>query len=328
MTENRKDRTINRREFIKQTATAGAASIFIGGGVLALGSRRKKSAAILSIYQPKKYRVAAGSRYPTLAAVRGTDSRQAVVSAITLIGGIETFIAMNDNVVIKPNIGWDRTPELGANTNPDVIAELTRLCLLAGASKVTVIDISCNDPERCYNRSGIKAAAQAEGAGVLIPNDSLFAEVDFGDQSLGRWQVLKPILECDKLINAPVVKHHSLSGMTAGMKNWLGALTGPRNRLHQNIGENIAELARLFQPTLTIVDATRVLYRNGPTGGRLDDVKAFNTIAASTDQVAAEAYATRFLNKDIADFPYIGITEKMGLGKAVLSSAEIAEVEV
>ncbi|MCP4580252.1 MAG: DUF362 domain-containing protein [candidate division Zixibacteria bacterium] len=319
---------MKRRNFIKQTATATAASIVVGGGILLLGSRDGQSNDQLDIYKPKAWRVPLDPNRPVLAAAKGKDWRLATAAAIGALGGIETFIKAGDIVCIKPNIGWDRTPQLGANTHPDVVAELIHLCLAAGAGKVIVVDVTCNDSNRTYNRSGIKAASEAEGAEVIIAGDSHYAKVDFGTESLGLWKVLKPILECDKLINVPVVKHHSLSGMTAGMKNWFGAITGPRNLLHQNINENIAELGRLFQPTLTVEDATRVLQRNGPTGGRVDDVNTYDSVIASTDQVAADSYVTRYLSLNPDKFPYLGMAEEMGLGLITPPPDKIAEIEV
>ena len=319
---------MNRRDFIKQTSQAAAATAIIGGGVLFLGNRRGDDDNGQNSLNLKNYQVEPLSDKPALAAVTGNDWRKTTAAAIAAIGGIEHFIAKGDKVCIKPNIGWDRTPELGANTHPEVVTEIIDLCLKAGASKVIVVDVTCNSARRTYNRSGIKDAAEKAGAEVLMENESLFAEVDFGLDSLGKWQVLKPILECDKLINVPVVKHHSLSGMTAAMKNWFGAVTGPRNRLHQGIDDNIAELGRLFQPTLTIEDATRVLQRNGPTGGRIDDVITYNAVIASTDQVAADSYVTRYLSKKPGDFDFIANAEQLGVGISKPADNKIAEIEV
>ncbi len=323
-----KEGFMKRREFIKQTAAATAASFVITSGILVCGSRNDETDRATRAYRQKKYQIDMAPDRPLLAAAYSKDYRKAVASAITALGGIEFFIAKGDKVVIKPNIGWDRTSEQGANTHPEVVAELTRLCLLAGAGKVTIVDVPCNDPRRTYNRSGIKAAAENEGADVIIADDSHFAKIDFGLNSLGGWKVLKPVLECDKLINVPVVKHHSLPGITSGMKNWFGVLTGPRNRLHQDINYNIAELARLFQPTLTVEDATRVMQRNGPTGGRIEDVTSYDCIVASTDQVAADSYVTRFLDKKPSDFPYIKLAENMGLGTSHPPDDKIAEIDV
>jgi len=319
---------MKRRDFIKQTASAAAGATIIGGGILYFGKRNSGRIQTSPVYQPKKWGVDRDPDKPVLAAAKIKDWGMATAAALGALGGIETFIADGDYVCLKPNIGWDRTPQMGANTHPDIVAELVRLCLAAKAAKVVVVDVSCNAPDRTFNRSGIKEAAEKAGADVIIPNDGHFANIDFGPDSLGRWQVLKPILECDKLINMPIVKHHSLSGMTAAMKNWFGALTGPRNKLHQNINENVVELGRLFQPTLTVMDATRVLQRNGPTGGNLADVITFNTVIASTDQVAADAYATRYLNLKPASFSYLKMAEELGLGMISPQKEKIAEIEV
>ena len=319
---------MKRRDFIKQTASATAASLVIGGGILVCGNRNNEVKKAVSKFLLKNYRIESNPDWPIISAAHGQDYRKVVSSALAVFGGMESFISQNDKVCIKPNIGWDRTPEMAANTNPEVVAELVRLCLKAGAAKVIVVDVSCNDPKRTYNRSGIKAAAEAEGAEVIIPDSSRYTMVDFGDDSLGRWKVLKPVIECDKLINVPIVKHHSLSGITSGMKNWFGVITGPRNRLHQDINYNIAELGRLFQPTLIVEDATRVLMRNGPTGGRIDDVKIYDSVIISADQVAADAYVARFLNKTPADFPYIAIAEQKGLGVINPPENKIASIEV
>lgn len=319
---------MKRREFIRQSIEATAASILIGGGALWLGSRQNETNAATTVFKPKNYRTAIDPARPVLATVRGKDYKRAVELAIDALGGIGAFIAAGDYVCIKPNIGWDRTAAQGANTHPDIVAELTNLCHQAGAAKIVVIDVPCSAPERSYARSGIKAAAAEQGAEVIIADDSYLREIDFGPDSLGKWQVLKPVLECNKLINVPVIKHHSLSGMTGAMKNWFGSLSGPRNRLHQQIDDNLVELCRLFQPTLTIADATRVMQRNGPTGGRPDDLIEYDCVAASIDQVAIESYSTRFLKKNPADFPFIGEAERQGLGVIHPPDSKIAEIEI
>ena len=174
--------------------------------------------------------------------------------------------------MIKPNIAWDRTPEQAANTNPELVAEVVRQCWQAGAKRVIVTDVSCNEPRRCFQRSGIQAAARAEGAEVILPDPELFREVEMGGVVLKSWPVFTPFLEADKVINLPIAKHHGLTGATLGMKNWYGILGGQRNRLHQQIHQSLADLASFMLPTLTVMDCYRILLRNGPTGGNLEDV--------------------------------------------------------
>jgi uncharacterized protein (DUF362 family) len=325
---------MNRREFIKDTLTAGAAAILVTGGIILLGSRneasgQKPSAKNQKAGKPKDYRVTIDPAKPVLVSAKGKDYRKAVAETLLLLGGMEAFVTKGDVVCIKPNIGWDRTAEQGANTHPLIIAELVKLCIKAGAKKVMVTDVPCNSPDRTYNRSGIRAAAEAEGASVIFPENGQLVEMDFGSDSLGKWPILKPILEADKLINVPVVKHHSLpGGMTAAMKNWFGALSGPRGRLHQDIDNNLVELASLFRPTLTVVDATRVLQRNGPQGGQLSDLITYDTVVASTDQIAAEAYVTRFMNKKPADFPYVKLAQDRGLGIMAPPDDKIVAIDI
>ncbi len=217
--------------------------------------------------------------------------------------------------MIKPNIAWDRTPEQAANTNPDVVAEVVRQCWQAGAKRVIVTDVSCNEPRRCFQRSGIQAAARAEGAEVILPDPDNFREVDMGGVVLKNWPVFAPFLEADKIFNLPIAKHHMLTGATLGMKNWYGILGGERNRLHQQIHQSLVDLASFMLPTVTMLDCYRVLLRNGPTGGNLEDVVLKKTMVAGTDPVAIDAYVAKaYWNLDPESLPYLQMAAARGLG--------------
>jgi len=226
------------------------------------------------------------------------------------------FIAPGDTVVVKPNIGWDRTPVQAANTNPLVVATIVRLCFAAKAARVVVTDNSCNDPARCFTRSGIWKLAQAAGAEVVLPAEHRFRMLDLGGVILGKMPVLIPAVSATRFINVPVAKHHGLSGFTGAMKNLYGILGGRRNRLHQRIDDSIADLADFIRPTLTVMDATRVLFRNGPQGGDLADTREVNQVIASTDQVAVDAYSCTLIGMNPADLPYLSHAQKRGLGTA------------
>jgi uncharacterized protein (DUF362 family) len=259
--------------------------------------------------------VAPNPALPELAIVEGEDPAQLARQALDELGGMNRFVSRGDVVLVKPNIGWDRTPEQAANTNPDVVAEIVRKCLQSGAKRVIVTDVSCNEARRCFQRSGIAAAAQAAGAEVILPDPSRFKEVDLQGEVLTRWQVFDAFLEVDKVINVPIAKHHTLTGTTLGMKNWYGILGGSRNQLHQRIHESLVDLADFMRPTLTIVDCYRILLRNGPTGGNLQDVLLKKTLVASTDPVAIDAYVAKsFWNLDANSLPYLTMAAKRGLG--------------
>ena len=246
---------------------------------------------------------------------QGGEPRALVQRAFDDLGGIRRFVSRQDVVVLKPNIAWDRTPEQAANTNPELVAEVVRQCWQAGAKRVIVTDVSCNEPRRCFHRSGIQAAARAEGAEVILPDPELFREVELGGVVLKSWPVFTPFLEADKIFNLPIAKHHVLTGATLGMKNWYGILGGQRNRLHQQIHQSLADLASFMLPTVTLMDCYRVLVRNGPTGGNLEDVLLKKTLVAGTDAVAIDAYVAKaFWNLDTAQLPYLELAAARGLG--------------
>jgi uncharacterized protein (DUF362 family) len=250
------------------------------------------------------------------AAIAKTGEPRALVQrALEELGGMRRFVSRQDVVVIKPNIAWDRTPEQAANTNPELVAEVVRQCWQAGAKRVIVTDVSCNEPRRCFQRSGILAAAGREGAEVILPDSDHFREVDMGGVVLKNWPVLRPFLEADKVINLPIAKHHNLVGATLGMKNWYGILGGQRNRLHQQIHQSLADLASFMLPTLTLMDCYRVLIRNGPTGGNPEDVLLKKTLVAGTDPVAIDAYVAKaYWNLEPEQLPYLEMAAARGLG--------------
>jgi uncharacterized protein (DUF362 family) len=306
----------------------GAATSAAALGVW-LNRRGQRPAAPAPAAVRPNFQVPADVALPEMAVVQGDDPARMVRRALQELGGIRRFISRGDVVVIKPNVAWDRTTEQAANTNPLVVAEMCQLCLEAGARRATVTDVSINDSRSCFERSGIAAAARAAGAEVVLPNDRLFREVDLRGQVLGAWPVLEPFLHADKMINIPIAKHHSLTGATLGMKNWYGILGGPRQRLHQHIHESLVDLADFMRPTLTLIDAFRVLLRNGPGGGNPADVALKKTLIAGTDPVALDAYAAEaYWGLDWHSLPYLKLASERHLGTPGFETARARFVEL
>lgn len=315
-----------RREFLRKSALAGGSAVAAAAwGYLAYNDD--------PVYHPpqkihslKDFRIHEELPFKGLVAVRGEDVHKMVAAALKPFGGMERFIRPGDRVVIKPNVAWDRTPEQAANTNPDVVAAVVRHCVAAKAGRVIVTDVSCNDAYRCFSRSGIEQAALAAGGEVLFPREDLFLPADLKGEVLKVWPVFQPFLEADKVINLPVVKHHSLSRCTLAMKNWYGILGGRRNQLHQDIHASIVDLAAAMRPTLTIVDATRVLFRNGPTGGNTEDVKSLHTLLAGVDEVALDTHAAGFLDLAADDVPYLKMAEARGIGSTDIRNIPLEKI--
>ena len=320
-TDRKPDETIGRppgltrREAMLQLLRVGGVAAGASGAAFWLSKHSFRPVPTLAEQARRDHRTAADPALPHLTVVQGGEPRALVQRALEDLGGIRRFISRQDVVVLKPNIAWDRTPEQAANTNPEVVAEVVRQCWQAGAKRVIVTDVSCNEPRRCFQRSGIQAAARAEGAEVILPDPELYREVDLGGVVLKSWPVFTPFLEADKIINLPIAKHHILTGATLGMKNWYGILGGQRNRLHQQIHQSLADLASFMLPTLTLLDGYRILVRNGPTGGNLEDVASKKTMVAGTDPVALDAWVAKaWWNLDPEQLPYLHMAAARGLG--------------
>ncbi len=317
-----------RRLVLKRLGQAGA--VLGTSGVLAalglLGSGRfRRGAAARGL---RDLRVADEPGRPPLVVARGGSAALLVRAAVDAVGGMDRFVRAGETALVKPNMAWDRTPEQGANTNPEVVGEVVRLCRAAGARRVIVAENPIHDAERVADRSGIRAAVAAAGGDLVLPSASGFAWTMLGGTILASWDVLSVLFQADRLINVPVVKHHSLSRLTCGIKNHMGLIGGSRGRLHQEIHPAVVDLAAAFRPTLTVVDATRVMIRNGPTGGRLEDVAAVNAVAAGTDPVACDAWAARQIGLDPAEVGHVVLAEGRGLGSLAAGAGAVAEVVV
>ncbi|MBF0515983.1 MAG: DUF362 domain-containing protein [Nitrospirae bacterium] len=326
---NDKARKLSRREFMIKLSTAVTASAACGATALVFHSSEPVNRRNSKIYTFKDYRIMdISAALPKLAVVHGTDAQKMVTAAVEKLGGIGQFIKPSDKVLIKPNVGWDRQPELAANTNPDIVAAVVRLCIEARAASVWVTDVSINDPYRSFSRSGIEAAVAKAGGKIKFTTENDFLDTDLKGELLKIWPVSAFFHHVDKVINLPIAKHHSLSKCTLSMKNLYGTLGGQRNRLHQDINTSIADLAAAIRPTLTIMDATRVLKTNGPTGGSISDVAQGNTIIAGTDQVAIDTYTLSFLDLKADDVPYIQMAQIRGVGGSDWKSLNTAEFSV
>jgi uncharacterized protein (DUF362 family) len=300
---------VDRRTFIKLAALTGAGlSLPNGLNVLA-------EAAETAIR-------------PDLVVAHGASPEKIVMAALDALGGIKRFISRGDIVVIKPNIGWDRTPEQAGNTNPEVVAAVVKLCFEAGAKKVKVFDRPVNDPRRCYVQSGIAPAVTALGAEADYVDERKFKDMAINGQALKSWPLYADIFEADKVINIPIAKHHGLAKLTMSMKNWMGVMGGSRRQIHQKLDESLVDLSMKIKPTLTILDAVRILTANGPQGGSLTDVKKLDTIIVGVDPVAIDSYGATLFGMKGSDLGYVTIGHKLGLGQMDLSKVRIKKIQV
>jgi len=282
---------MKRREFIKQSAALS--SLICLSGIIPAEAAGKEASVV---------------------AVSGESPAEIARRAVAELGGMGRFVSRGDVVMIKPNIAWNRTPEQAATTHPEVVRAMVELALGAGAKKVIVMDNPCHRAADTYERSGIAAAARQAGAEVRFADENRLVVHDFKGEYVRNWQVYRDFLEVDKFINVPILKHHGSSELTIAMKNLFGILGGNRGKLHRDMGENIADLASGFPSHLVVVDAYRILTRNGPVGGRLSDVALKKTVIASANIVEADAVAAEFFGvvPGEVEFLQAAASRKMG----------------
>jgi uncharacterized protein (DUF362 family) len=291
---------MKRRDFIKFSM----ASLLVGGLSRDLFAK-----------DPSVVAVAEGKDYPTITR-----------SAIAALGGMQRFVKSGDVVLVKPNMGWDRRPEYGANTHPVVMKTVVEECIKAGAKKVKVFDNPCNDPRRCYENSGIQAALKGmKDVEVKQMEPERYKMFKLNGTFLKEWEVYDEALSANVIINVPVAKHHGLTTLSLGLKNMMGILGGNRGYLHRGMDEALSDVSSVIKSRLILIDATRILTDHGPQGGSLKDVKTLNKVMASTDIVAVDAYATTLFNLNPQDIPATVTAYKRGLGEMNLSKVKVVK---
>ena len=226
-----------------------------------------------------------------LAVISG-EPAAATGKALEVMGGIARFVKKGQRVIIKPNMSFAKTPDFAATTHPQVVVAVARACMDAGAKEVLVLDHTLQRAELCLDRTGIRDACRnIPGVHVLALQDrKFFREISIPQgKVLERVEVLTDILDNAVLINVPVAKSHSTTGVSLGLKGLMG-LIWDRESFHSqfNINQGIADLATVIKPQLTILDATRAMVSGGPGGP--GDVKKPNLIIAGVDPVAVDSY--------------------------------------
>ena len=264
-----------------------------------------------------------------LAVISG-EPATATKKALEAIGGISRFVEKGQRVVLKPNMSFARTPDFGATTHPSVVATVAQACIEAGARQVLVLDHTLQRSELCLERNGIREACKnIPGVHVLALQDrKFFREIKIPQgKVLDRVEVMKEVLDDSVLINIPVAKSHSTTGVSLGMKGLMG-LIWDRESFHSqfNINQGLVDLATVIKPQLTILDATRALVSGGPGGP--GEVKKTNLVIAGVDPVAVDSYGVTVVpwygqNFKGRQVEHLLIAHQRGLGKIDVDQLKI-----
>lgn len=313
---------MERRDFLRMMALAGAAVTFTESGAMTLMSQHFAETT-------------PGAGNFDLVAVMGGEPAEMFNRAISEMGGLGRFVKKGQKVVVKPNIGWDKKPELAANTNPLLVAEIVKQCLKAGAKEVVVFDNTCDNWRKCYTNSGIEAAAKAAGAKV-VPADS---ESYYKPVSLPKGKVLKStkvheaILNCDVWINVPILKNHGGAKMSISMKNHMGIVWDRMYFHSHDLQQCIADVCTLSKaPVLNVVDAYRLMKNNGPQGKSDADVVVTKSLFISQDIVAVDTAATTFFNQvremPLSSVAYLAKGQELKLGTMSIDKLNVKRVKL
>jgi uncharacterized protein (DUF362 family) len=278
--------------------------------------KRAAAVALVSASHPFLKTVRAQTNPADAVWVEGGEPEALLKAALENLGGLNRFISTGDVVVIKPNIGWDRAPEYAANTNPDLIDALVKATLDAGAKTVKVFDRTCNTAQRCYSNSQIEEKAKSAGAEVFHFRDNGCRNIAIKDGKLVKeWPIFRDYLEADKVINVPIAKHHNIGKVTLGFKNLMGVMGGDRGIIHEDFAIKIVDIDSQLLPTLTIIDAYRILVAHGPQGGNLSDAKLTKTLIASPCMVTADSLALQLFGHTVADVAHVQEAFSRGINK-------------
>ncbi|MDR2433770.1 MAG: DUF362 domain-containing protein [Treponema sp.] len=304
---------MDRREFLKKSAALGfgAGLFFIPKGL--------RNAAVLG----------AQTVYPDLVALKGSSARAMFERGMREIGGMGRFVKRGQSVVIKPNMSWDLAPEFASNTSPELVAAVVRQCKDAGARRVLIMDHSLDYWERAIKTNGIlKAAQDAGGEYAQAERERYYHKVAINGKRLKEVAVHEAILESDVFINVPVLKHHGGAGLTGSMKNLMGCVWERRVYHSSGLQTCIADFLYAKKPDLNIVDACRVIMRNGPRGGSLAYVSQVNSMIISPDIVAADSAASMLVGRKQGEVECVRLAAEAGFGQLDLSKLNISRLSV
>jgi uncharacterized protein (DUF362 family) len=306
---------MNRRSFLKGSITAS---------VLAGPSLNWARATLLGPW------LESGASAPPydLVAVKGGEPTVMFDKGIEAMGGLNAFVKKGQKVVVKPNIGWDVSPERAGNTNPRLVAHITKRCYEAGAKQVFVFDHTCDDWQSCYRTSGIESAARDAGAKVVPGNSERYyhdVEVPKG-KNLKKSKVHELILDSDVFINVPVLKSHSSAKLTIAMKNLMGIVWDRREWHANDLHQCIADFSSCRKPDLNVVDAYAVMKRNGPRGISVEDVVELKSMLLSTDMVTVDAAGAKLVGREPLDIPHIRIAAENYIGRVDLEKLNIKRI--
>lgn len=319
--------TLDRRDFLKK-AGCWAGGVILGGALAAASGCGAKEGEVTRESAPSSSPAPAAG-LPDLAVATGPEPGRTARKAIEALGGMSRFVKPGYFVVVKPNASFTDGPEAATSTHPEVVRQVVEMCRQAGAARVVVMDHCLRGSrDACLGGNGIGAAARQAGAEILVRDGSdsghgVEASIPSG-VAMRRASVYPEVLQANLVITVPKAKHHSSAGLSLGMKNFIGVMTGMSDIHNYGLHQAVADLNTLVRPGLSVIDASVILLDNGPGGP--GTTHAANTVIAGRDVVAADSYSCALFGRSGADIGYIAAGHRAGLGEIDLNRVRISRV--
>jgi len=307
-------KAMKRRDFMRAGAVAGAAAL--AGGLVdprRLGAQK--------------------APMPDLAVVTGADPFLAVGKGLDALGGIKRFVPAGSSVglLINAPLWWKRP---GSHTHPDLALAVIVASLEAGAKEIHYLI----DPLAGYWKRAPLAAKYEKEIGAVKKCSRNYVEKEVArNKTLKKTSVVKEFLDCDVLINLPIIKNHIGVGMSGNLKNLMGVNADASNRFfHAGSGAKgeyddvpflaqcVADLNTLRKPDLCVADATEFLLTNGPAGP--GELRRLDKVILGTDPVAVDAYGAPLVGLKAADVLMIAKSAEWGLGQMDVTKLKVKEI--
>ncbi|MEM1574490.1 MAG: DUF362 domain-containing protein [Nitrososphaerota archaeon] len=245
-----------------------------------------------------------------------------------IINGLEFFKKPRERkIIIKPNLIIDKPPP--TTTPYETIEVLTKYYIENNYEVIIAEGSGWVDTFQAYKKLGYFKISEKYGVRLIDLNNDNFEILENPNALFLKKFEIPLTLKNSFIISVPILKEHSITGITLSLKNMLGATLGEKatiakkGRFHKKLNESIIDINLYLKPKLAIIDG-----RIAGIGGELRAIpKELNVIILSNDLVAADAVGASYLGKNPLDIKHIKLAQEVGLGIADLNKIEIVKIK-
>jgi uncharacterized protein (DUF362 family) len=256
-----------------------------------------------------------------VAIIKGSDPTETTVKALeSLKSDLNAILSTEKPILIKPNYITTQHPSTGITTDGRVVEGVVKFLKEHGKNSIIIGEGSgWADTFEAFKVAGIDKISEKWKVKLVDLNKDVFVEVyPPNPLALKKVKVAKTALE-SVIISVPKLKVHRLATVTLGIKNMMGALASKGSMHNGRLNENIADLASILKPSLTVIDGI-IAGEGHETSG--NHVK-MDLVIAGTDPVAVDAVGAAVMGIQPAEVEHLVLAERKGLGTCRLENIEV-----